>query len=452
MGTSKNMGSKDSQVSNNSRGNWGGTKLCGIEVEFMLSAIGYAVGIGNVWRFPYQAAGNGGGVFLIPYFIMLICCGIPIFFIELAFGQYSGQGPITIWAASPIFQGIGWAMVLVSALVSMYYNVVIAWSLFYLASSMQKILPWTRCDASWNKDPNPLACGWNISDPLVAYDPNKTYNSPAAEFWYYRALRFDQSEGVNDIGTPLWDLTLANFIAWLIVFFCLFKGVQSSGKVVYVTATFPYLVLLILFFFGIFQTGAGDGVTFYLTPEWSKLADASVWKAAATQIFYSLGVAFGGLMTMSSFNDFNNDVGRDTLIVCIGNCMTSFFAGFVIFSIIGHMAHEMDTTVEAVAGGAGPGLAFIAYPAALALLPVPQLFCVLFFLMMLALGLDSQYAMIEVVVTGITDKWPSLRQGRKKQYLLGFVCSAGFLLGIPITSSGGFYWFTLLDNYAHVLN
>ena len=72
--------------------------------------------------------------------------------------------------------------------------------------------------------------------------------------------------------------------------------------------------------------------------------------------------------------------------------------------------------------------------------------------MMLALGLDSQYAMIEVIVTGITDKWPALRQGRKKQYLLGFVCSAGFLLGIPITSSGGFYWFTLLDNYAHVLN
>ena len=121
---------------------------------------------------------------------------------------------------------------------------------------------------------------------------------------------------------------------------------QSAGKVVYVTATFPYLVLIILFFFGIFREGAGTGVKFYLTPDTSKLAEASIWQSAASQIFYSLGVAFGGLMTMASFNDFNNNVGRDTLIVCIGNCLTSFFAGFVIFSVLGNMAHILNTDVS----------------------------------------------------------------------------------------------------------
>lgn len=150
-------------------------------------------------------------------------------------------------------------------------------------------------------------------------------------------------------------------------------------------------------------------------------------------------------MTMSSFNKFNNNVGRDTLIVCIGNCMTSFFAGFVIFSVIGSMAHTLNVPVASLAD-AGPGLAFIAYPQALALMPVPQLWSILFFLMMICLGLDSQYAMVEVVVTGLTDEFPQLRS--KKQWILGAVCLSGFLLGLLFTSPGGMYWFVMFEDYS----
>lgn len=441
MGKPKSDGDDKSIVS---RGAFAPTTCCGgISVEFILSAIGYAVGIGNVWRFPYKAANNGGGVFLVPYAIMLFCTGIPIFYLEIAFGQYSGMGPVTIWESIPLFKGLGWAMLYVSAIVCFYYNVVIAWSIYYLFASMSKRLPWTYCDESWNSDKVVCMYEEGYNSTLTEYTSESI--SPAEEYWYYRVLRLDQSTGIDDIGVPLWDLTLCNLMAWLIVFACLFKGVQSSGKVVYVTATFPYLVLVILFFFGIFREGAKDGIKFYLTPDWSKLADASIWEAAATQIFYSLGVAFGGLMTMASFNSFNNNVSRDTLIVCIGNCLTSFFAGFVIFSVIGNMAHVLNTEVEVLAGS-GPGLAFIAYPAALALMPVPQLWSILFFLMMIMLGLDSQYAMVEVVVTGITDEFPHLRE--KKIYILGAVCTLGFLLGLPMTSPGGLFWFNLLDTYS----
>merc|ERR1712127_69256 len=449
MGGSKNadtlsVKSTKSNKSVDSRGEYSETRVCGISVEFILSAIGYAVGVGNVWRFPYRAAQNGGGVFLIPYFIMLLVCGIPIFYIELAFGQYSGQGPITIWESIPIFKGIGWSMIFVSWIVSLYYNIVITWSIFYLFASMQTTLPWTRCDADWNQ--NAVCIILDDNGTLITSQPYTAETvSAAEEYWYYRVLRLDQSTGENDIGAPNWDLTLCNLLGWLIVFVCLYKGVESAGKVVYFTATFPYFVLVILFFFGIFREGAGIGIDYYLTPDWAQLADANVWKNAASQIFYSLGVAFGGLMTMASFNRFDNNVGRDTLIVCIGNCLTSFFAGFVIFSVIGSMSHILGVEVKDLAD-AGPGLAFIAYPQALALMPIPQLWSILFFLMMICLGLDSQYAMVEVVVTGLPDEFPILR--KYKPYILGAVCSSGFLIGLIFTSPGGMYWFVMFEDYS----
>ena len=313
------MKRSDSQTSIVSRGQYSDHRIWSISVEYILSAIGYAVGIGNVWRFPYKAADNGGGVFLIPYFIMLFCCGIPIFYLETAFGQYAGQGPLGVWQSIPIFKGLGWAMIYVSAVVSFYYNVVIAWSIYYLFASMSKKLPWTFCDKSWNT--NNVLCVYedNFNTTLTPYTAASI--TPSQEYWYYKVLRLNQSEGINDIGSPLWDLTLCNLAAWIIVFLCLFNGVKSSGKVVYVTATFPYLLLIILFFAGIFRDGASAGVDYYLTPDWSKLKESSVWSSAASQIFYSLGVAFGGLMTMSSYNTFNNNVSRDTLIVSIGNCI-----------------------------------------------------------------------------------------------------------------------------------
>ena len=111
--------------------------------------------------------------------------------------------------------------------------------------------------------------------------------------------------------------------AWVIVFACIFKGIRSSGKAVYFTATFPYLVLILLVIFGATLDGAKDGIEFYLKPDVSKLSEGKVWSDAATQIFYSLGVAFGGLMTMSSYNEFNNNIMRDTFVVCLGNCFSS---------------------------------------------------------------------------------------------------------------------------------
>ena len=202
---------KDGTVAQN-RGTYGSHEFMGISVEFILSAIGYAVGIGNVWRFPYKTANNGGGAFLIPYALMLLFCGIPVFFLELAMGQYSAKGPLTVWSCSPIFKGIGWGVVCVSGLVCFYYNVVIAWSIRFLYASFSSVLPWTRCDAEWNNQTGNLLCttgmDFSAGNDVVDAEQFKTMLTPAAEFWYFGVLRQHQSEGLEDIGSPLLDLTI----------------------------------------------------------------------------------------------------------------------------------------------------------------------------------------------------------------------------------------------------
>uniref|UniRef100_A0A665WPY1 Transporter n=1 Tax=Echeneis naucrates TaxID=173247 RepID=A0A665WPY1_ECHNA len=355
------------------REQWGG------KYEFLLSCIGYCVGLGNVWRFPYLCYRNGGGVFLIPYFIMLFVTGVPLFLMELSLGQYGAAGPITVWKCCPLLKGIGIGMLCVSTLVCLYYNVIIAWTFYYLGSSFQSPLPWS-CDAVANAALCGNSTGGNSST-------GKTL-SPTEVFWNERVLGVVHSEGLHDPGPVRWPLALCLLAAWIIIFLCMLKGIRSSGKVVYVTATFPYFVLIVLIIRGATLEGSLQGVAFYLTPDWSRLSNAQVWNDAASQIFYSLGIGVGGLLSMASYNKFDNNVIRDTIIITTGNCTTSFFAGFAIFSILGHMAWRKGVPVGKVAD-TGPGLAFVAYPEALALLPGSMFWSILFFLMLFMLGIDT---------------------------------------------------------------
>lgn len=116
------------------------------KLTFLLATVGYAVGLGNVWRFPYLAQKNGGGAFLIPYFVMLAIEGIPIFYLELAIGQRLRKGAIGVWhQVSPYLGGIGISSAVVSFNVALYYNSIIAWCLFYFSQSFQSELPWAEC-------------------------------------------------------------------------------------------------------------------------------------------------------------------------------------------------------------------------------------------------------------------------------------------------------------------
>nr|NP_611836.2 glycine transporter [Drosophila melanogaster]AAF47069.2 glycine transporter [Drosophila melanogaster] len=444
--------------SEHERGTWTG------RFDFLLSLLGYSVGLGNVWRFPYLCYNNGGGAFLIPFTIMLVIAGLPLMFMELSFGQYAALGPVAVYRRfCPLFRGLGTGMILVSAIVMLYYNLIIAWTIFYMFASFAPVLPWQNCEPAWSTK---YCFSYAQADQCEA--TNGTYylrtchnatsaaennittlalgalkRPPAEE--YFNNFVLGLSKGIEETGSIKLSLAACLFLAWTIVFLCLCKGVQSSGKVVYFTALFPYVVLVILFVRGVTLPGASTGILFYLTPDWKQLANAQVWGDAAVQIFFALSPAWGGLITLSSYNKFSNNCYKDSLIVAFCNIATSFFAGLVIFSIIGFLAHELNVDVEKVVDQ-GAGLAFIVYPEVVTRLPVSPVWAVLFFVMLLTLGLDSQFALMETVTTAILDRFPNLRQ--YKIWVVLSVAIFGYIGGLGFTTNSGMYWLQLMDKYA----
>lgn len=246
----------------------------------------------------------------------------------------------------------------------------------------------------------------------------------------------------ENYGGIRWELVGCLLLAWIICYLCVVRGVKSSGKAVYFTALFPYVVLTALVIQGATLEGAIDGIKLYITPQWDRLLDAEVWGNAASQTFYSFGIACGSLITLSSYSDFSNNCLKDALIVSAANAFTSVYAGFAIFSMLGFLANQMNVPVENVATD-GPGLAFVAYPEAILLLPVAPLWAFIFFFMLFILGLGSQFAGVEAISTTILDKWPHLRQHHWK-VTLG-ICLCCFILALPMCFDGGVFLFTLME-------
>ncbi|XP_048400381.1 sodium- and chloride-dependent neutral and basic amino acid transporter B(0+)-like isoform X3 [Stegostoma tigrinum] len=399
---------------------------------------------------------------------MLTLAGIPMFFLETSFGQFTSLGPIAVWKAVPILQGVGITMVLSSIFAIISYACILTYSLYYLVASFQSPLPWADCFSWWGADeicsriPKDPLCNFTLDDGYFEIVnttwlqknnetcPNGSkisisHQSPSEQYWDKVVLQ--RSSSMDETGRIVWYLALCLLLVRLTVGAALSKGIKSSGKVVYFTATFPYVALTILLIRGITLEGASNGIEFYIgsQSDFSKLADAEVWKDAAAQIFFSTAVSMGGLTALSSYNKFHNDCYTDTFIVCVANCATSVFAGFVIFSVLGHMAHVQDKPVSEVVQS-GIGLAFVVYPEALAQLPLAPLWSILFFFMLLTLGLDSQFADFETIITGLLDQFPKFLRS-KRLSLTTAACVIFYFLSLLLVTQAGIYWINLIDHF-----
>ncbi|XP_019564348.2 sodium- and chloride-dependent glycine transporter 1 [Aedes albopictus] len=429
-----------SMASVQERGSWAS------KTEFLLSCLGYAIGPGNVWRFPYLCYRNGGGAFLIPYLVMLFFCGIPLFFLEVCIGQFSGRGCVTVFNIAPLLKGAGLAIVLINLICCSYYNVIIAYPILFLWKSLRSQLPWENCQNEWNTERCLELSGPNKTQILIdnsGLGATERWRTPADEFFHHEILHI--SDGIDSPGGIVWPLFFSNLITWMFIYACIINGVKSVGKVVYFTATFPFVVLAVLFVRGITLPGAVEGIKFYILPQWSQLTNLKVWADAAIQIFFSLGPGWGGIVNMASYNQFKNNTKLDSIVVPIVNCGTSIFAGFVVFSVLGYLSHQTGIPVSTVATG-GPGLAFITYPEAIAMLPFPQLWASLFFLMLFFLGIDSMFVQIETIISSVLDEFPTLR--KSKRWITLGVCLLLVLLSSPCTMEGGMYLVQLFDWYA----
>ncbi|XP_034017119.1 inactive sodium-dependent neutral amino acid transporter B(0)AT3 [Thalassophryne amazonica] len=464
---------KDSEV--NERPKWDN------KIQYLLTCIGFAVGLGNIWRFPYLCQIYGGGAFLIPYFIALVFEGLPLLYLELAIGQRLRMGSVGVWnSISPFLGGLGIACMMVSFLVGLFYNTILAWVLWYFFHSFQDPLPWSQCP---------------LNDDRTGYDAECVNSTSVNYFWYRKTLNI--TPDIETSGSLQWWMVICLASAWLVVYICFIKGIKSMGKAVYVTATFPYLVLTIFLIRAITLPGATDGLVYLFTPDWEKLKLPQLWLDAATQIFFSLSVAFGGLIAFSSYNTERNNCERDAVLVGIINSATSLYGSIPIFSILGFKAnavrieclqrnileltnsfniadqnitlanydqwleHLNSTSQDAVASLSlekcdlreflqdsisGTGLAFIVFTQAVIEMPGSQVWAVLFFIMLFSLGLSSMFGNIEGVLTPINDlklipKWIPY------EVQTGLLCLGSFLVALIFALGSGNYWVEVFNSY-----
>ncbi|RNA14740.1 sodium- and chloride-dependent glycine transporter 1-like [Brachionus plicatilis] len=448
--------------------------------DFFLSALAYAVGLGAVWRFPYLCYKNGGGVFLIPYLIFLVTIGFPLVFLELCVGQFTSNGPLTCWRMTPFFRGIGLSMNIANTYLCIYYNVILAYAIYFLYHTLKNItgnLPWENCKVEWSS-PNCLDehNTFNISlinctnDFLkckngICYEKfnflNETLNCsskelviagiwksafPSQDFW--DKIILEKTASIDETGHLVWQLVVALFLSWVLVFLMVLNGIKVSGKLVYFTALFPYFVLIILGIRGLTLPGAYEGIKYYIYPDLSRLTDYTVWTDAAVQLFFTLSVAYGGLITLSSYNTFHTNIMRDAIFVTVSNCITSIFAGFVVFAFIGYLSFKTGREINDVIQ-AGQGLAYVVYPFAVTTIKGSVFWAFLFFFMMLVLGLDTMMTSVESLITSILDGFPCLKiNDKRRKITVALTCLALFLGGLIFCFQSGTYWIELFDAFS----
>lgn len=381
----------------------------GTNLGFLLAAIGSAVGLGNIWRFPYVAYENGGGAFLIPYFVALFTAGIPVLMLEFALGHHKeASAPMAFRHIDMKWEWLGWwAVTFVLFGISLYYIVVIGWCANYMIFSLTE---------AWGSNPNTF-----FFDQFLQ-------TSPDGDVWQLGGLRPQIVAAV----AVIW------FINWLIVYGGVERGIERAVKVM-----MPVLFALTLavIIWALFLPGAGKGVRHYVTPDFEKITDLKVWIAAYGQIFFSLSLGFGIMIAYSSYLSRDVNIFKSSLIVAFSNSTYEVCAGFGVFSILGYMATQQGQEIRDVVAD-GIGLAFVVYPKAISLLPFGRAFGVLFFLLLILAGITSSISIIEAFTSAILDKF---RLSRGK--IITSICILGFFGSLLFTTHAGMLWLDIVDHF-----
>lgn len=374
---------------------------------FILAAVGSAAGLGNLWRFPFLTYEYGGAAFIVAIIIANLLVGIPLLMLEVGIGQKEQKGaPDALASIKKAFRFVGWTALVLGFMVLSYYMAVVAWSLDYLSAA--------------------FTLGWG---------------SDASSFFFNDILNL--SSGVDVIGGLSWQVLAGLIVAWALVYFCVWKGVESISKVVRWSATLPFVILAILIVRALTLDGAANGLSLYLVPDWGALSNPKLWLAAFSQIFFSLSLAFGIMIAYGSLKEPASDIIKGTVYVAIGNFIVSFMAGLVVFGTLGYMALTQGIPITEVVAG-GPSLVFVVFPEAISLLPAfNAVIGVLFFGMLLALAIDSAFSLLEAVATTLRDRFPHV--GTKK--IAFAIMSVSFVFGLIFTTGAGLYYLDIVDHF-----
>jgi NSS family neurotransmitter:Na+ symporter len=373
---------------------------------FILAAIGSAVGLGNIWRFPYVAYENGGGAFILPYLVALLTAGIPFLLLDYAIGHRNrGSAPLSYARLDRRTEGLGWWQVGICFLIAVYYAAVIAWAVRYTLFSFTE---------AWGDDPEA-----------------------------FFAVDFLQ---VGEAGVST-DLVLGVLvplaIVWLAIIAIMALGVQKGiGATAVVFIPILVIAFATLVVRSLFLPGAAEGLDALFTPNWGALAEPGVWAAAYGQIFFSLSIGFGIMITYASYVGRRTDMTGSGLVVGFANSGFELLAGIGVFAALGFMAQASGVAVDEVARS-GVGLAFIAFPAIISEAPAGAVIGVLFFGSLVLAGFTSLVSVIEVVISAVRDKFEMTRVGAT----LSVTVPAAVLSLVFFSTTSGLHVLDILDNF-----
>ncbi|WP_106496791.1 sodium-dependent transporter [Lentibacillus sp. Marseille-P4043] len=378
----------------------------GTRAGFIMAAVGSAVGLGNIWRFPSVAYENGGGAFFIPYLFALLTAGIPILIMEFTMGhKYRGSAPLTYKRMNKKSEWVGWWAVLVAFVISTYYSVIIAWAISYSIFSF---------NLNWGEDTE----GFLFGDYLELTDPGQ-------------------------IGGLVPGVFIPLIIVWILVLGILFKGVKKGIEManrIFIPAL--VIIFLIIVIRAVTLPGALEGLEAFFAPDFDKILEPSVWVAAYGQIFFSMSIAFAIMITYSSYLPKKSDITNNAFITGFGNSSFELLAGIGVFSVLGFMATQQGVPIDEVVAG-GVGLAFVVFPQIINQFPaLNELFGFLFFASLVLAGLTSLMSITETYVAGLVDKF---KISRGKAVLFGGGIAA--IISMLFATRGGLNFLDATDYF-----
>ena len=401
------------------RENWGS------RAGFVLAAIGSAVGLGNLWGFPYKLYAYGGGAFLIPYVTAMLIIGVPVLILEFSLGHMTQRAaPDAFRRVGRKKEPVGWWGILLGFVIITYYAVILAWCLNFLYYSIEGIV-WHAGQVPWSG--KGAEAVQKTKDFFNVNFLNKWTDADKVKPW--------------TLGSISPQIALSLGIVWILMFLCIFRGVRVVSKVVMWTVPLPWLMLLILAVRGLTLEGSTQGLAYYLNPDWNQLLKPTTWRFAFGQVFFSMSLAFGVMVTYASFLHRKSDINNNATIIGLGDLGTSFVAGIAVFSVLGAMSFATNVAVDGI-GVEGPELAFIAFPYALAQMPFGAWFSMVFFIALLTLGIDSAFSITESVLASLVDK-----TGWNRTATLWGMTFIGFGIGLVYCSRGGLSWLSNIDGF-----
>ena len=375
---------------------------------FLLAAIGSAIGLGNIWRFSYMAYTNGGGAFLVPYFIALLTAGVPLLILEYGLGHREmASAPLAFAKVNRKTEWLGWWMPLFVMFGIMFYDQVIS--------------------------------GWCANFTIFSF--NLAWGADTQDFFLHKYLGITQSP--SQLGGLRVPIMLATGLMWMVTWFITWqevhRGIEKASRIF-----MPILLgtTLILVGWAMTLPGSGAGIGYYLKPDWSKLLDFKVWIAAYGQIFFTLSIGFGIMIAYASYLPRKSDLVKNALVISLANCIYSFIAGFAVFAILGYLSQVKHLPINQVVQS-GPTLAFVVFPEAISKLPfLREVFGILFFSSLTIAGLSSGVSIVESLTSAIMDKFKL-----RRAWVVTGLCTAGFIGSLIFTTGGGLFWLDILDHF-----